>query len=170
MGALHALMHTPTFSSQKQFIKAVPHYKEMGSVPVDIGCMTLFTIIIKSTFVVYRDILIVHELAAKLFREHVSSSDVALKIRAIDGSVKWQLSSSPSLCKFIQVNDRGCGSSTSPRALALRDGSSPKSHILFSVECDSSNLGESVGIVGECEELGIWEKAVRMTTAEQVRR
>ncbi len=36
------------------------------------------------------------------------------------------------------------------------------------MECDSTNLGESLGIVGECEELGIWEKAVRMTTdAEQ---
>jgi hypothetical protein len=35
------------------------------------------------------------------------------------------------------------------------------------VECDSTHLGESVGVVGECEELGIWEKAVRMTTDYQ---
>lgn len=38
----------------------------------------------------------------------------------------------------------------------------------FSVVCDSTNMGEDVGVIGECEELGIWKKAVRMS-AEQVR-
>ena len=120
MCALHALMHTPTFSPQKHFMKAVPHHKEMGSVTVDIGCMIICTIIIKSTFVVISRILILipRELAAKLFREHVSSSDVAQKNREIDGSVKSQQSSSPKVCKFVQVNDHGRGSCTSPRALA----------------------------------------------------
>ena len=107
----------------------------------------------------------------------MGSSEVADKIRAIDGSVKSKLSSSKSknlnLYKFIQANDRGRGSCTSPRALALRGGSEVQnsnhlnSNILFSVECDSTHLGESVGVVGECDELGIWEKDIHMTTDAQ---
>ena len=49
---------------------------------------------------------------------------------------------------------------------ALRGGGG---HIkmAFSVVCDSTNMGEDVGVIGECQELGNWKNAVRMS-AQQV--
>ena len=56
---------------------------------------------------------------------------------------------------------------TSAQALrALRGGGEEKLKLHFSVVCDSTNLGEDVGVVGECEELGRWKNVVRMTAAQ----
>jgi hypothetical protein len=43
-----------------------------------------------------------------------------------------------------------------------------KKKISFSVACDSTKLGESIGVVGELEEVGKWTKPLRMTTSAQV--
>lgn len=43
-----------------------------------------------------------------------------------------------------------------------------RKRFVFSVACDSTKLGESIGVVGELEELGKWTKALRMTTSAQV--
>ena len=51
---------------------------------------------------------------------------------------------------------------------ALRGGGDGHIEMAFSVVCDSTNMGEDVGVIGECEELGVWKNAVRMS-AEQVR-
>jgi hypothetical protein len=50
-----------------------------------------------------------------------------------------------------------------------RGGGDAQIKLSFSVVCDSTNMGEDVGVIGECEELGNWKKAVRMN-ADQVGR
>ena len=54
--------------------------------------------------------------------------------------------------------------------IALRGGAGGVSgkplNLSFSVVCDSTSLGEHIGVVGECEELGQWKNAVRMTALE----
>lgn len=54
-----------------------------------------------------------------------------------------------------------------PVLRALRGGGDAQIQFSFSVLCDSTNMGEDVGVIGECEELGNWKKAVRMN-ADQV--
>lgn len=49
--------------------------------------------------------------------------------------------------------------------LALRGGGSALD-LSFSVVCDSTFLGEDIGVVGECEELGQWKNVLRMTALE----
>ena len=54
--------------------------------------------------------------------------------------------------------------------IALRGGAGGVSgkplNLSFSVVCDSTSLGEHIGVVGECEELGQWKNAVLMTALE----
>ena len=50
--------------------------------------------------------------------------------------------------------------------LALRGGGGPALDLSFSVVCDSTFLGENIGVVGECEELGQWKNVQRMTALE----
>ena len=139
-------------------------------------------------------ILILRALAANLVRENSGSSQIADQIREakLDGS---QLSNFPELYELIvRARERpSCAMSDiifarcSPVSLrvgtfpgvgsfarVLRGGSEIprerdlKTKIFFSVACDSTKLGESIGVVGECEELGKWTKALRMTTSAQV--
>ncbi len=51
--------------------------------------------------------------------------------------------------------------------LALRGGGGGSAlDLSFSVVCDSTFLGENIGVVGECEELGQWKNVLRMTALE----
>ena len=53
---------------------------------------------------------------------------------------------------------RGGADSDGPRGGTLA--------LSFAVICDSTQPGEDLGIVGECEELGKWRDVVRMTAAQ----
>ena len=53
-----------------------------------------------------------------------------------------------------------------PAPLALRGGGEAQKTLSFSVVCDSTQMGEDVGIVGECHELGKWRDVVRLKAGE----
>jgi hypothetical protein len=133
----------------------------------------------------------IHQDCSPPQRENSGSSQIADQIREakLDGS---QLSNFPDLYELIvRVRERpscdiifarcspvslrvGTFPGVGSFARVLRGGSEiqrerdRKKKISFSVACDSTKLGESIGVVGELEELGKWTKPLRMTTSAQV--